>query len=337
MPLSHKDRVRQAVTTGGVGSLVLGAASVGYQALVAGDDAKVFPYVIEDGSAWETGYGTYTHSGTVFARTIRIDSSTGAALNVTTSAYLLVGWISQLGESSSTQHETHISGLQVSWVSTSAIDIGIGAAYVESVSKNVRVAATISLTGLSLGNNAWGYVYLKSDGTAECNTTAPASPYAGKARSKTSDNSRRFLGVVRTDGSGNIRKFYHSVDQNIMQYAKTTEAGSFWTRMLSAGPATSPTDVDCSAAIPAGLATKAAVLATNYSTASALLIARNGDLVTSPSFSFQYQVPQSPAATGTSCLIHADVDSSAILEYAHHTTPDAAGAYLDIIGYLFDR
>ncbi len=91
MSIFFKDRVRQAVSTGGTGSLQLGAASgAQYQALGAADDGKLFPYVIEDGSAWEIGFGTYTHSGTAFARTTRHSSSTGSALTVTTSAILII-------------------------------------------------------------------------------------------------------------------------------------------------------------------------------------------------------------------------------------------------------
>ena len=90
MPLNWKNRVKQAVSSGGTGTLTLGAAASGYQAFAAGDDALLFPYVIEDGTAWETGWGTYTHSGTTFARTNRTESSTGSALNVSTSAYVYV-------------------------------------------------------------------------------------------------------------------------------------------------------------------------------------------------------------------------------------------------------
>src|SRR4051812_24043900 len=85
---AFRDRVKQAVATGGSGSLVLGAASSGFQAFQAGDDGLIFPYTIEDGTAWETGYGTYTHSGTSFARTTRKASSTGSALTVSASAFV---------------------------------------------------------------------------------------------------------------------------------------------------------------------------------------------------------------------------------------------------------
>jgi len=83
-----------AVTTGGVGNLVLGSAPSGFQAFAAGDDAKYFPYSIQDGTAWETGYGQWTNSGTTFARTVRFGSSTGLVLNVSTSAFLFVDMVS---------------------------------------------------------------------------------------------------------------------------------------------------------------------------------------------------------------------------------------------------
>ena len=96
--LSHKDRVKQAVSVGGVGALTLGAAASGYQALGASDNGLIFPYIIEDGATWETGYGTYTHTGTSFARTTRHASSSGAALTVTTSAYVMIGGTAELGK-----------------------------------------------------------------------------------------------------------------------------------------------------------------------------------------------------------------------------------------------
>ena len=96
MALTWKDWVKQAVSAGGTGALTLGAASSGYQAFAAGDDGKLFPYSIQDGTAWETGYGTYTHAGTTFARTSRTDSSTGAALNVSASAFLWVDLVSNV-------------------------------------------------------------------------------------------------------------------------------------------------------------------------------------------------------------------------------------------------
>lgn len=99
MALAWKDWLKQSVSAGGAGALTLGAASSGYQAFGAGDDGKLFPYSIQDGTAWETGYGTYTNSGTSFARTARTASSTGSALTVSTSAFLWVDLVSNIAAS----------------------------------------------------------------------------------------------------------------------------------------------------------------------------------------------------------------------------------------------
>jgi hypothetical protein len=96
VPLKWKDWVKMTVSAGGTGALTLGSAVTNFQAFAAGDDGLLFPYSIQDGSATETGYGTYTHSGTSFARTQRYYSSTGSALNVSTSAYLFVDLVSEV-------------------------------------------------------------------------------------------------------------------------------------------------------------------------------------------------------------------------------------------------
>lgn len=96
--LAWKDRVKVASSTTGTGTLTLGAAASGYQTFAAGDDGKLYPYAIEDGTAWETGYGIYTHAGTTFARTSRTDSSTGSAINCSGSQYLYVDLVSNIAD-----------------------------------------------------------------------------------------------------------------------------------------------------------------------------------------------------------------------------------------------
>lgn len=76
-----KDRVGQSTATTGTGTITLGSALSGYQALATGDNGKIVHYTIKDGTAWETGYGTYTHSGTTLTRTL-VASSTGSLLNL---------------------------------------------------------------------------------------------------------------------------------------------------------------------------------------------------------------------------------------------------------------
>lgn len=76
-----KDRVGVSTATTGTGTITLGSALSGYQALAAGDNGSTVHYTIKDGTAWETGYGTYTHSGTTLTRTL-VASSTGSLLSL---------------------------------------------------------------------------------------------------------------------------------------------------------------------------------------------------------------------------------------------------------------
>lgn len=91
------NRAKVATSTTGTGTITLGSAEDGYQTFadagVANSD--VVRYIIEDGSNFEIGTGTYTSSGTTLSRTVSESSNSNNAINLSGSATVFVGATAQ--------------------------------------------------------------------------------------------------------------------------------------------------------------------------------------------------------------------------------------------------
>jgi hypothetical protein len=147
---------------------------------------------------------------------------------------------------------SHKEGLLLEYLTDNSLQVTPGSAYVPSLGGVLEVPAPLSLSSLVMAVNTWFYVYLYRDGSnnpqIELSTTAPTVPYRGWGRTKTGDNSRRYLGCIRTGSVANVMHQFVD-DGNRVTYIETINASPF--RVVSLGGVLNTNNtVSCSAVAP---------------------------------------------------------------------------------------
>jgi len=224
--------------------------------------------------------------------------------------------------------QDYISGLKMVWNSATSISVTTGSAYIPSLGRLSLVNATLTLSSLSLTASTWYHLYLYENAgtpTLECVTTAPAAAYFGTARAKTGDTSRRYIGSVLTDGSGNIYNFRHDAEGAVYY-----RVGIDTFRVL-VGNATTATSVSCSSAVPV-TSTKAFANIINNDTTHAAWIG-NADMVPS---STNYLELIGIGSSGTTLATTIVLDSTQSFQYLM-ASGAAANLVVRLKGYTFER
>jgi hypothetical protein len=82
MPLVVRDRVNETSTTTGTGTFTLAGAVTGFQTFsaIGNGNTTYYTIVLQGGTEWEVGLGTYTSSGTTLSRDTVLSSSNGGSL-----------------------------------------------------------------------------------------------------------------------------------------------------------------------------------------------------------------------------------------------------------------
>lgn len=223
----------------------------------------------------------------------------------------------------------YIDGLKMVWNSATSISVTSGAAFIPSLSKCLPSTTTLTLSGLVLAASTWYHLYLYLNAGApavECVPTAPAAPYYGAARTKTGDTSRRYIGSVVTDSSGNILEFTHFNGNRIIYAGGNSGASPF--RVLSAGNSTTNTAVSLTGIVPVTSDIPYLSLSTN-STTGYFQVRKT----TSSSIFFTQPVSATSLATPSTIFNMPSLNQA----IAYNCQSSSSSAYIDVLGYTYER
>lgn len=226
----------------------------------------------------------------------------------------------------------YIDGLQMQWVSGTAITVTSGTCYIPGSGINVNFPSSIAKAGLSLSVDTWYHIYAFLNAgvpDVEIVTTAPSSPYNGSARTKSGDTTRRYIGSVRTNGSGQI---YNFIKQGfLVTYRFDISTVS---RVLSAGAATVQTSVSFASFVPE-TARSSVFRVINTSASIATLYVY--DDAAAPAFITFLASDPAPSGSVFSQVYTAPLSPTQLLQYAYAAGISSGGFYIDVIGYIQER
>ncbi|MGH8044338.1 MAG: hypothetical protein ACREOX_06985 [Stenotrophomonas sp.] len=228
------------------------------------------------------------------------------------------------------QPKGYIDGLKLEWVSGTQVRVTPGAAYVPGPKRIAELASAVTLTP-TLAANTWYHSYLTvsvSTVGVEAVTAAPAAPYTGTARTKTGDTSRRYIGSFRTNASSQIMRFTHTPVSGDFRWGELPSAAPL--RILTAGSATVSTDVSTAGCAPITVAAIFTRVIQNGATGIVYI----GSPVDGTAVSISnYTV--SLEATKELYTFLPVINQT--VKYIFNSAPASSGAFLDVLGFQYER
>ena len=218
-----KNRAKMSTSTTGTGTITLGSAEDGYQTFADAGvaNADVVRYVIEDGSNFEIGTGTYTSSGTTLSRTVSESSNSNNAINLSGSATVFIG---ATAEDIPALYADNYDGTSTKPTATGTNSISIG-----------RLATASGTTSFAAGNGAEasglqsvsiGYQHSSNptgEGAANygrnSNAAAPYSTAIGANSAAAGSNS--FATALTKSYASGASSFAAAIDNNTSSYGAT--------------------------------------------------------------------------------------------------------------------
>lgn len=228
----------------------------------------------------------------------------------------------------------YISGLYLSWLSTTTFQVGSGSAYNTSAGAVTTVAGAFTVnpaagTGLlsgtvTLASATKYYVYLADATHVVMSTSAPSS-YQGTAWQDASN--RRYLGCLLTDGSSHFVNFQRV--GNKVLYRVSNPAAAF--QVLS-GNAITSTSVSCSGLIPA-TSFRAVIFFSMTGTQPSFFGSSDGATPTTSSGQIWFPAP----STGGNYQTEVEIPISTSQAFLYCQGSNTGTSTVYVVGYIEDR
>lgn len=226
----------------------------------------------------------------------------------------------------------YIDGLKMEWVSANSLRVSSGSAYIQSLDYILDVSSAVAKSGLSLSASEWYHVYLFDNaGVADIEivTTAPASPFNGTARAKTGDNSRRYIGSIRTNASSQIMRFNHSGEA--VGWLESTAYAPL--RILAGGTSATPTafsTAGCSPVTASSLSCRiVSTIPDGLPYIAFILSPIDGSAVSTSNYTIS-------VSNGYEFHLQLAIYNQS-MQYLISSTPPSGGLFIDVLGYGYER